>query len=94
MFSFFFCGFSTPLLFVRRDRSRNRLDELLERTVDGGADVGDALPEVNSGNGTIGNALGSELEFLHTILSGHVPKPDREGEGDVLGGLLTLYTSL
>ena len=44
----------------------NALDELLESPVDGRADVGDVLPEVNGGDGTLGDALGSELELLNS----------------------------
>lgn len=44
------------------------LDDLLERTVDGRAHVGDVLPEVDGGLGALGNALGGELELLYTLL--------------------------
>jgi hypothetical protein len=40
------------------------LNELLESPVDGRADVGHILPEVNGGNGALGDALGGELELL------------------------------
>lgn len=40
------------------------LNELLESPVDGRADVGNVLPEVDGGNGALGNALGGELELL------------------------------
>lgn len=40
------------------------LDELLEGPVDGRPDVGDVLPEVNSGDGPLGDAFGGELELL------------------------------
>lgn len=40
-----------------------RLQNLLEGTVDGRPD-GDTLVEVNSGKGTLADALRSELEFL------------------------------
>ena len=40
------------------------LDELLESVVDGRADVGHALPEVDGGNSTLGDTLGGELELL------------------------------
>jgi hypothetical protein len=40
------------------------LDDLLERAVEGGADVGDILPEVDGGNGTLSDTLGGELELL------------------------------
>jgi hypothetical protein len=41
-----------------------KLDDLLEGTVDGRAEVRDALVEVNSGNSTLADALRSELELL------------------------------
>ena len=41
-----------------------RLDELLERAVEGRADVGDVLPEVDGGEGPLGDTLGGELELL------------------------------
>jgi hypothetical protein len=41
-----------------------KLDDLLEGTVDGRTEVGDALVEVNSGNSTLADALRSELELL------------------------------
>ena len=47
------------------------LDELLESTVDGGSDVGDSLPEVNGGQGPLGNTLRGELELLLTGVSLH-----------------------
>ena len=40
------------------------LDHLLESTVDGRADVGDILPEVDGGNSALADALGGELELL------------------------------
>ena len=40
------------------------LDHLLESTVQGRADVGDVLPEVDRGQGALGDALGGELELL------------------------------
>ena len=40
------------------------LDELLESTVDGRAEVRHALIEIDSGNSTLGDALRSELELL------------------------------
>lgn len=40
------------------------LDELLEGTVDGRADVRDVLPEVNGEESALGDALGGELELL------------------------------
>lgn len=40
------------------------LDDLLESTVDGRADVGDLLPEVNRSKSTLGDTLGGELELL------------------------------
>lgn len=44
------------------------LDELLEGTVDWGADVV-ALVEVDGGDGTLGDAFGGELEFLERKVS-------------------------
>jgi hypothetical protein len=41
-----------------------RLDDLLESAVDGRADVGHILPEVDGGGRALGNALGGELELL------------------------------
>lgn len=40
------------------------LNNLLESTVDGGPDVGHVLPEINGGDGTLGDALGGKLELL------------------------------
>jgi hypothetical protein len=40
------------------------LDDLLESTVDGRADVGDLLPEIDRGNSPLGDTLGGELELL------------------------------
>ena len=53
---------------------RRRLDELQEGTVDGRAERLDILVEVNGGDGALGDALWSELEFLSFTLamcSGH-----------------------
>jgi hypothetical protein len=41
-----------------------RLDELLESTVEGGAEGLDVLVELDRGLAALGNALGCELEFL------------------------------
>jgi hypothetical protein len=43
------------------------LDELLERAVDGRPDVGNVLPELDRRHGTLGNALGGELELLYAM---------------------------
>jgi hypothetical protein len=40
------------------------LNELLESPVERRADVGNALPKLNSGNSSLGDALGGELELL------------------------------
>ena len=40
------------------------LDKLLERAVNWRANVGDVLPEVNRGNGTLGDAFGRKLKLL------------------------------
>lgn len=42
---------------------RNHLDQLLKRTVDWRADLG-TLVEIDSGDGTLADALGCEFEFL------------------------------
>lgn len=55
---------SSTCLFLR---GITRLDGLLEGTVDGGADAG-ALPELDGGDGTLGDALGGELELLQSML--------------------------
>lgn len=44
------------------------LDDLLESTVDRRTDVGDVLPELNSGHGPLGDALGGEFELLLQLL--------------------------
>lgn len=41
-----------------------RLEDLLERAVDGRADVGHILPEVDGSDRPLGNALRGELELL------------------------------
>lgn len=40
------------------------LNELLESTVDGRADVGDVLIELDGGNSTLADAFGGELKLL------------------------------
>lgn len=60
---------SVILFFIPSYQQRNittiiKLDNLLEGTVDGRAEVRDALVEVNSGNSTLADALRSELELL------------------------------
>jgi len=41
-----------------------RLDDLLESAVDGRANVGNVLPEVDGGQRALGNTLRGELELL------------------------------
>lgn len=43
---------------------------LLESSVDRRADVGDVLPEIDRGDGALGNALRCELELLQRLLAG------------------------
>lgn len=57
-----------------------RLDELLEGTVDWRADVGDILPEIDSGNRTLGDTLWGELKLLQWLLA-HI-SPYIESAGD------------
>jgi hypothetical protein len=43
----------------------NRLDKLLEGTVDRRADVRNSFPKINGGNSTLANTFRSKLELLH-----------------------------
>ena len=43
---------------------RTSLEQLLESTVEWGADVGDVLPEIDGGDGALGDAFWGELELL------------------------------
>ena len=45
-------------------RLLSALNELLERTVEGRADVRNVLPEVDGSKSPLGDALGGELELL------------------------------
>jgi hypothetical protein len=55
-----------PRLHKAKAALRKRLDKLLERTVKRRAERLDVLVELNGGLSTLGNALGSELEFLQS----------------------------
>lgn len=48
------------------------LDELLESPVNGRADVGNILPEINGSNSTLCNTFRSELKLLWWLLV-HMP---------------------
>ena len=45
------------------------LNDLLESTVDGGPDVRHVLPEINGGDGTLGDTLGGEFKLLFLTVS-------------------------
>lgn len=45
-----------------------KLDELLESTVDGRADIGHVLVELDGGNSTLADTLWGEFELLVNIL--------------------------
>lgn len=58
------CPSTYPSIRVFLTSFIRKLDELLEGTVERGAEGLDLLVEVDGGDGALGDALGGEFEFL------------------------------